>query len=392
MSYTLRGRLESRLAAALLPFLVACALALALQSWWPVQLAGLMLAVGLALDATAYHRLLPYQPGWAALPLGALELGLVMGLARAYQLPAPLGPALLFFAGAWLVAQVLTHAGFPLLHLSYGDDGGELGRGGTVLDAAAPAALALVLGVAWVTQPPIVRLAAGVHQGPLVLDRAQRLIGQTGAVVHGGIVITADDVTVRNVAVVGGEVGIEIRNARGVVLDDVAVMGSELDGISARRSAVTIRDCRVHSLTGPSAQGIDISFGMSRGRSVVEGCTVIGGQEGIVTHMAHATLRGNHVSGTRLRGITMTEMSMGEVEENDVAGALGVGIFCGDYSLCRIERNVVHGTRTDAAGGRTRAGYAIQAHYGASVLVDGNRLEGNPHGLGAFINAEIRPS
>ena len=41
MSYTLRGRLESRLVAALLPLLAACILAAGLPSWWPVGIAGL---------------------------------------------------------------------------------------------------------------------------------------------------------------------------------------------------------------------------------------------------------------------------------------------------------------------------------------------------------------
>ncbi len=53
MAYTLRGRLDSRLAAALAPLLAACVLALALQAWWPFELAALMLAVGLALEALA---------------------------------------------------------------------------------------------------------------------------------------------------------------------------------------------------------------------------------------------------------------------------------------------------------------------------------------------------
>jgi nitrous oxidase accessory protein NosD len=391
MAYTLRGRIESRLASALLPVLAAAALALLLHAWWPLQLAGLMLAVGLALDAGAYHRLLPYHPGWAAVPLGLLELALVMVLARGLDVAAPLEPALLFFAVSWLLAQVLAHAGFPLLHLSYADDGGELGRAGAVLDGVAPVALAALAGIAWVTQPPLVRLEAGVHQGPLVLDHAQRLVGEPGAVVRGGILITADDVTVRDVSVLGGETGIEVRDAERVLLEDVSILGAELDGISARRSTVTIRDCFVHSLVDPRAQGIDISFGMMVGMSRVEGCTVIGGQEGIVTHMAMAALRGNHVSGTSMRGITMTEMSAGKVEDNEVLDGLGVGIFCGDYSHCEIERNTVSGTRADTRSGRTRGGYAIQAHYGASAEVDGNRLDGNARDVGAFLNAEIRP-
>jgi hypothetical protein len=50
MSYTLRGRLESRVVAALLPIAVAAALAAALRAWWPVELAALMLGVGATLD------------------------------------------------------------------------------------------------------------------------------------------------------------------------------------------------------------------------------------------------------------------------------------------------------------------------------------------------------
>ena len=110
MSYTLRGRLESRLAAALLPVAVAVALAIGLGTWWPVELAGLMVVVGLVLAAGVYHPLLRYQPGWLALPLGALELALVTGLALAFDVAAPLDAAIGFFAASWLWAQVLAHA------------------------------------------------------------------------------------------------------------------------------------------------------------------------------------------------------------------------------------------------------------------------------------------
>src|SRR5438093_9303354 len=102
MSYTLRGRLESRLVATLLPLLAACILAAVLPSWWPVELASLMLGVGLTLDGVVYDRLLDYQPGWLALPLGLLELGLVLGLVQLLSIEAPLGPALAFYAGSWV--------------------------------------------------------------------------------------------------------------------------------------------------------------------------------------------------------------------------------------------------------------------------------------------------
>ena len=140
------------------------------------------------------------------------------------------------------------------------------------------------------------RLSAGVHQGPLVLDHAQTLIGEEGAVVRGGIVITADDVTVRDLTVRGGEHGIEVDDADSV----------ELDGSSSKASSwtgSTSAAVRSRSATAPSArsrrayvQGIDISFGFDKAPSLVEGCTVTGGLEGIVTHFAPRARSGTTTS------------------------------------------------------------------------------------------------
>jgi len=390
MSYTLRGRLESRLVSSLLAIVVAVALAAVLREWWPVVLAALMVGVGAALDLTVYHRFLPYQPGWAALPLGLVELAAIMALVLALGVAAPLGPALAFFAGAWVLAQVLGHAVFPLLRLSYGEDGGELGRLGAVASASALGMLAFTGGVAWGTQPPTVHLAAGVHRGPLVLDEAQTLAGRPGAIVQGGIVITADDVTVRDVTVMDGDFGVEVVDAEDVVLERVTVAGAELDGINVRRSSVVIRDCVISRLRSEYAQGIDISFGFDLAPSVVEGCTVLGGMEGIVSHFAHVDLRDNRVVGTMLRGITVTEMSMGVVHGNSVADAFGVGIFCGDFSVCEIDRNAVVGTSADVrSGDKTRAGHPIVSHFGAKATLDRNELSENAAGVAAYIDATI---
>ena len=100
MAYTLSGRLQSRLAGALVPLLAACVLAAVLPDWWPVELAGLMLGVGLLLDFVVYDRVLDYQPGWLALPLGLLELGIVVAFVRALSIGAPLAPATSF---PWII-------------------------------------------------------------------------------------------------------------------------------------------------------------------------------------------------------------------------------------------------------------------------------------------------
>jgi hypothetical protein len=390
VSYTLRGRVESRLAALVLPLLAAAVAAPLLHKWWPLELLGLMAAFGLLLDVVLYHRLLPYQPGWAALPMGALELALAMAAARALDLNAPLWLAAGLFALGWLAQQVLSHAALPLWRLTWAEDGGELGRPGVALAAAAPAALLLVLGTAWAVEPPTVRLAAGVHQGPLVLDHAQTVVGADGAVVRGGIVITADDVTVRNVVGRGGEHGIEVDGAESVELDRVAVEGAELDGINVRRGQVEIRDCTIRSRPRSYVQGIDISFGFDLRPSLVEGCTVTGGYEGIVTHFVKVAIRDNLVRRTELRAITMTEMSTGRIEDNDVRSALGVGIFCGDYSHCEIEDNDVRDVRPDPeSDDPSRQGVAIESHFGAHAEVSGNDVLGTPVHVGAFTDATV---
>ncbi len=157
-----------------------------------------------------------------------------------------------------------------------------------------------------------------------------------------------------------------------------------------RRGQVEIRDCLVRSLPAAFTQGIDISFGFDLKPSLVERCTIVGGLEGIVTHFARVMIRDNHVSNTELRAITMTEMSMGKIEDNEVAGALGVGIFCGDYSHCEIEDNAVSDIDPDhESGDRTRLGVAIQAHFGAEADLDGNEIRRSPGGVAAFVDATI---
>jgi len=142
VSYTLRGRVETRLVALLVVLLAACALAGALHRWWPVELVALMAAVGLFLDLEVWHRLLPYQPAWAAVPLGAVELAALLAIVYGFGLHAPLVPALALFGAGWLASFVLAQAGFPLLRLGYAEDGGELGRIGPA--AAAAVLLALI--------------------------------------------------------------------------------------------------------------------------------------------------------------------------------------------------------------------------------------------------------
>jgi hypothetical protein len=391
VSYSLRGRVDSRLAA-LLPVLVgACALAGALHRWWPVELVALMAAVGLALDLEGWHRLLPYQPGWATVPIGAVELGALMAIVYGFHLHAPLVPALALFGAGWLTSVVLAQAGFPLLKLGYAEDGGELGGIGSVATVAVGLALVGSAATWYVRLPPVVHLSAGVHQGPLVITRREVLQGDPGAVVRGGIVVAHDDVEIRDVTVVGGENGITVEGVRGTVLDGVTVQGAKLDGIHVRLAPVVIRNCTVDMLGNRLGQGIDISFNMGKGMSMVEGCTVVGGMVGITTHSSMTEIVRNRVSRTTGQAISVAEMSMGSAMDNQIRDALGVGLSCDDQSMCMFEHNTVVDTRPDRrSGDPTRRGFGVLASFYSEADLWQNSLAANPVAAGAVTSSSLQ--
>jgi Right handed beta helix region len=381
MSYTLRGRIESRLASAA-PALV---LAFGLQRWWAIELVALMLALGSALDLTVYHRALPYQPAWAAVPLGALELVLVYAAMRVLEIPAPLTSALLLYGVAWVSAQVLGRGVFPRLRLEYAEAGGELGRAGVLTSAAVAVMLVGGLGAAYAVRPPTVHLH-GVVQGPIVIRHAQTLVG---GVVHGGIIVRADHVTLRNVTVVGGENGIDIEHADHVMLEHVRVLHSTLNGIRALDSGVMIDHCSITSPKSPLVTGVLISYSMGRSMSMVSHCTISGTREGIATHSSMVDIMHNHVIGTTERGILLGEMSMDMASRNEVESANGIGIICMDHSMCEIEHNTITGTKIDGNQNASRQGIAIEAYFYAEAQLRHNTVVASPGGVQALVNSTI---
>jgi hypothetical protein len=276
--------------------------------------------------------------------------------------------------------------------LGFGRRAWPLSRRLGVVPAAATVAVLMIAPVAgaWAMRTPTTTLKAGVHEGPLVLDRKQALIAEPGAVVRGGIVITADGVTVRGVTVVGGDYGIVVDGAKNVLLDDVHVRGVAMDGINVRRSHVRIRDCSVSTFRSEYGQGIDISFAADLPPSVVENCELTGGQEGIFVDSVNALVRQNRVRGARLRGITVTEMAMATVAQNEVERSLGIGIFCSDYSHCEIHENRILDTRLDhSSSDSMRKGYAIVSHYWSHATLRDNEVSDSPGGIGSFARAHI---
>ena len=382
MSYTLKGRIESRLGAAV-PALV---LALALHRWWAIELVALMLVLGLALDVLVYHRALSYQPGWLALPLGLGELVLVYLAMRALGIMAPLDLALVIYLVAWVSAQIFGQAIWPRLHLEYGQSGGELGRAGVLTAMAVAVTVSGGLGAASAVRPPTVHLQ-GTVQGPLVIRHAETLVG---GVVHGGILIRASHVTLRHVTVLGGANGIDIEHASHVMLDHVRVLGVTLDGIRAMDAGVMIHDCSISSPASALVSGVLISYSMGRPMSMVSGCTIAGTREGIATHSSMVDVMGNHIVGTTERGILLGEMSMDMASENVVEGPMGIGIICMDHSVCDIKHNTIARATVDGNQNPTRHGVAIESFFYAQAQVAHNTVIASPGGVQAFDNSTIQ--
>ncbi len=104
-----------------------------------------------------------------------------------------------------------------------------------------------------------------------MITRREVLVGEPGAVVRGGIVVDANDVTIKNVSVVGGVNGITVYGVHGTVLDGVSISGAKLDGIHVRLAGVVIKNCSIDMHGNPIGQGIDISYNVGMGMSMVEG-------------------------------------------------------------------------------------------------------------------------
>ena len=125
--------------------------------------------------------------------------------------------------------------------------------------------------------------------------------------------------------------------------------------------------------------------------SMVEGCTVLGGQEGITTHSSMTDIMGNRVSRTTGQAISVAEMSMGSAMDNQIRDALGVGLNCDDQSMCMFAHNTVVGTRPDrASGDPTRRGIGVLASFYSEADLWENRLVANPVPVGAITNSMLQ--
>ena len=237
-----------------------------------------------------------------------------------------------------------------------------------------------------------IRLAAGVHHGPLLLERPTVLIGEPGAVLDGGgrgsvITVRADSVTIQ---------GLVIRNGgRELDHDDAAVklerctgcrvLGNTLEeplhGIYLLESHGVLIEGNV--ITGPavaveSGRGNGIHLFNSTG-NVLAGNRIRQTRDGIYFSFASGnTVTGNEVSGTRY-GLHYMYSDDNRFERNRFTeNAAGAAIM---FSKRIVFRENVFARHT---GYRA---YGILLQTAEGVLAERNRIEGNLTGL--FLDGAI---
>lgn len=240
----------------------------------------------------------------------------------------------------------------------------------------------------------VLHLRPGLYAGPLLVRRSVTLIGP--ATIVGGtdrpaITITASKVNLADITVMGGETGIFVTRASSVRLENVRVVGAIRRGIDISQASVQLHRCQVTDLVSAFAWGVDVVNSMGRAPTTIEGCSVSGGQEGIVSHASTVFIRDNDVASTTLRAISVTEMSQGDVDQNRIEQVVGTGLYCGDHSVCNLRDNRVRGTTplpdSPVAWG---AGYGAIVLYGSDAYFKGNDFQRVAvGGIGVFVDSAI---
>jgi hypothetical protein len=129
MCPTTLGRLHTRVATlAFLPALLGLILWAATgRSDW-IELLGIYLLLGVALDVVIYPWAIKYQPPWMTFVLALAELGLLYAIARGLNIHLTALEAIGYYWAAWLLAVGTKIVLLPIVSLTYLESAGEFRR------------------------------------------------------------------------------------------------------------------------------------------------------------------------------------------------------------------------------------------------------------------------
>lgn len=227
----------------------------------------------------------------------------------------------------------------------------------------------------------VIQLGPGDYAGPLLITKPLSLVGAPNGASR---VVAADGTTaiaVRDVrgvrlqglTVLGGDYGISVDESDAVQLNGNQVVGARMAGIRLSRASALITGNEIRAGSGPYGMGIELANTMSRPASVITGNVVAGAtHEGIILHNSHAMIEGNTVTGSGLRGISISEMSMATVAKNTIMDNADAGIWVVDSSMADIAGNHIGAMRPGPEGRMNGIGVF---YHGEVMLGRDNRIE-----------------
>jgi nitrous oxidase accessory protein len=252
--------------------------------------------------------------------------------------------------------------------------------------AAAAAAISVPAGadhlgaaVAGASPGDVLELDAGVHSGPVVIDRPLTLEGRPGAVVDGGghgraIEVVAPDVTIRGLEIRGS--GVDNAMDAGIYLDQKAagarvernILRGNLVGVYVHGAARAI--VRGNTIVGRTdlrlnERGNGIYVWNAPGAEVIDN-DISGGRDGIFTN----TSRRNVFRGNRMHGVRFAVHYM-YTNDSEVSDNVSTGNHAG-YVIMFSDRLRIHGNLS-----RGDRDYGLLFNYANDSRIDGNVASGS---------------
>ncbi len=221
----------------------------------------------------------------------------------------------------------------------------------------------------------ILRLAPGIHGGPVVIDKSVTLTGNDRATIDGGgasrvVTIAAPGVVLRNLTIQGSgrlleteDSGVYVtKDGDGARIEDNTLRGNLIGVYLKGPKRAIVRANRIRGLTDMrvNERGNGVQVWNSPG-SIIEGNEIIGGRDGIFT----TTSRDNIFRGNTFRG---TRIAVHYMYTNDslISDNVSIGNNVG-YALMFSKNLVVRGNLSE--GDR---GHGILLNYANKSLIEGN--------------------
>jgi nitrous oxidase accessory protein len=237
----------------------------------------------------------------------------------------------------------------------------------------------LVRAVAAAEGGAVLKLAPGIHDGPIRIDRALTLEGAPGAVIDGHgrgrtIEVAAAAVTIRGVTIRGSGMGLDTMDAA-IFLNQAAaaavVEGNDIEDnlvgiyIHGARDAVARRNKIVgRVLPNLNDSGNGIYVWNAPGAKVIDN-DISGGRDGIFA----VASRQNVFRGNRLHGVRFAVHYM-YTNDSDVSDNVSVGNHAG-YVMMSSDRVTIRGNSSD--GDRDRG---LLLNYANESKIEGNVVRG----------------